>query len=202
MYRATIKKINNLNKLPRASERSPSCWMRQTRRVSLREKRPFSVIVTHAEQKALFVTFRMEVSDSRRLMVMWSSLSIAVQAFRDYREKNKKIETFRFWDENNYEYQIWLKVFSRILKSWTPRKASLHFFSTKKISTVIFNKRALAISRRQNDKTSNTLKLVSFRHHDILAKTLGGMTTAIVFPAKMTLVYARALLCIEKISYS
>ena len=59
-------------------------------------EKAFSAIVTHAEQKALFVTFRMEVSDSRRLMVMWPSLSIAVQAFRDYREKNKKIETFRF----------------------------------------------------------------------------------------------------------
>ena len=26
------------------------------------------------------------------------------------------LETFRFWDENDYEYQISLKVFSRILK--------------------------------------------------------------------------------------
>ena len=25
-------------------------------------------------------------------------------------------ETFRFKDENDYEYEIWLKVFSRILK--------------------------------------------------------------------------------------
>ena len=93
MYRATIKQLAYIA----ASEWTlPSYWMRQTRRVSLREERPFSAIVTHAEQKALFVTFWMEVSDSRRLMVMWSSLSIAVQAFRNYREKNKKIETFRF----------------------------------------------------------------------------------------------------------
>ena len=26
------------------------------------------------------------------------------------------IETFRFNDEDDYEYEIWLKVFSRILK--------------------------------------------------------------------------------------
>ena len=27
-----------------------------------------------------------------------------------------KIETFRFEDENDYEYEIWFKVFSPILK--------------------------------------------------------------------------------------
>ena len=26
------------------------------------------------------------------------------------------LETFRFKDENDYEYEIWLKVFSRVLK--------------------------------------------------------------------------------------
>ena len=26
------------------------------------------------------------------------------------------VETFRFEDENDYEYEIWLEVFSRILK--------------------------------------------------------------------------------------
>ena len=26
------------------------------------------------------------------------------------------LETFRFEDEDDYEYEIWLKVFSRILK--------------------------------------------------------------------------------------
>ena len=28
---------------------------------------------------------------------------------------NALIETFRFEDENHYEYEIWFKVFSRIL---------------------------------------------------------------------------------------
>ena len=40
------------------------------------------------------------------------------------------VEIFRFLDENDYEYEIWLKVFSRILKLYTARKASLHFFFT------------------------------------------------------------------------
>ena len=29
---------------------------------------------------------------------------------------NEIVETFRFKDENDYEYEIWLKGFSRILK--------------------------------------------------------------------------------------
>ena len=31
------------------------------------------------------------------------------------------LETFRFKDEDDYEYEIWLKVFLRILKLKTPR---------------------------------------------------------------------------------
>ena len=34
----------------------------------------------------------------------------------DARNRLFWIETFRFKDENDYEYKIWLKVFSRILK--------------------------------------------------------------------------------------
>ena len=33
----------------------------------------------------------------------------------------RKIEAFRFEDENDYEYEIYLKVFSRILKKKTPK---------------------------------------------------------------------------------
>ena len=32
----------------------------------------------------------------------------------------QSLETFRFGDENDYEYDIWLKAFSRILKIDTP----------------------------------------------------------------------------------
>ena len=31
-------------------------------------------------------------------------------------EREMSIETFRFVDEDDYEYEIWLEVFSRILK--------------------------------------------------------------------------------------
>ena len=43
------------------------------------------------------------------------------------------IETFRFEDENDYEYEIELKVFPGILKKWTPRRALLYFFSLETI---------------------------------------------------------------------
>ena len=45
------------------------------------------------------------------------------------------LETFRFKDENDYEYEISLKVFSRILKIQTPRKASFyHSVSLEKLA--------------------------------------------------------------------
>ena len=63
------------------------------------------------------------------------------------------IETFRF--EDDYEYKIRLKVFSRILKILTSRKASFSHFLTRKVSTVIFSEGGYALSRLQNAKTSN-----------------------------------------------
>ena len=39
------------------------------------------------------------------------------------------VETLRFEDQDDYEYEIWLKVFSRILKIYTPRKALFYHFS-------------------------------------------------------------------------
>ena len=55
----------------------------------------------------------------------WSTLQMFFYAL---------IETFRFEDENDYEYEIELKVFPGILKKWTPRNASLYFFSLEKIA--------------------------------------------------------------------
>ena len=40
-------------------------------------------------------------------------------------------ETFRFEDENDYEYEIWFKVFSRIVKKLISRNASFYFFHQK-----------------------------------------------------------------------
>ena len=43
------------------------------------------------------------------------------------------IKTFTFKDQNDYEYEIWFKVFSRSVKKWTPQNTSLHFFSPEKL---------------------------------------------------------------------
>ena len=42
---------------------------------------------------------------------------------------NMILNTFRFEDENDYQYEIWLKGFSRILKKEIPRNALLYFFT-------------------------------------------------------------------------
>ena len=46
------------------------------------------------------------------------------------------LETFRFEDENNYEFEIWkhVKDFLHILKEWTPKKASFYYFSLEKLA--------------------------------------------------------------------
>ena len=50
------------------------------------------------------------------------------------------LESSRFEDENEYEYEIKLKVFARVLKKRHPGK--LHFpfffFPPKKVNTVIY----------------------------------------------------------------
>ena len=64
------------------------------------------------------------------------------------------IETFKFEDQDDYKYEIGLKVFSRILKIDSPESFILPFF-TRKVSTVIFSEGDYAPFRSQNDKTSN-----------------------------------------------
>ena len=44
----------------------------------------------------------------------------------------EQLEIFRFKHKDDYKYEIRLKVFSRILKIKTPRKASLHNFFPEK----------------------------------------------------------------------
>ena len=44
------------------------------------------------------------------------------------------LDTFRFDDEHDYEYEIWSKVFSRILKIYTPQKASFYHFSLERLA--------------------------------------------------------------------
>ena len=47
------------------------------------------------------------------------------------------LNTFRFEDENDYQYEIWLKGFSRILKKIdTPKRVIVRFY--QKFNAVIF----------------------------------------------------------------
>ena len=43
------------------------------------------------------------------------------------------IETFSFEDENDYKYEISFKVFSRIVKKYTPPNSSLFLFSPDRL---------------------------------------------------------------------
>ena len=91
--------------------------------------------------------------------------------------------------------------FSRVFSNYR-HPGKLHCTSfPKKISTVIFTERAQAISRPQNDKTSNTSKLVSVTTTFSL-KLVVEWRQQSHFPAKMTVVHAQALFSIVKISYS
>lgn len=65
------------------------------------------------------------------------------------------LETFKFEDQNDHEDRIWLKVFARILKTLTPRKASLYLVFTIEVSTVIFIERGKVLPRSPNNKTFN-----------------------------------------------
>ena len=94
--------------------------------------------------------------------------------------------TFRFENEDDYDYEIWLKVFSHIFKINTPRKASCYHFSLEKLASLSLVKEVT----RSPDR-----KMIKHSALDILFSLPR-------FPAKMTLVHARALLSIEKISYS
>ena len=96
------------------------------------------------------------------------------------------LETFRFEDENDYEYEISLYVF----KIDTP-DSFIVLFSIRKDSTVIYTEGGLALSRSDVLMTTTfSLKLV------VECRRLPS------FPAKLTPAYTRALLSIEEISSS
>ena len=59
------------------------------------------------------------------------------------------LETFRFKDEDDYEYEIWLEVFSRMLKIYTPRKASFYHFSLEKVALLSLVKEVMSSPDRK-----------------------------------------------------
>ena len=68
----------------------------------------------------------------------------------------KRIETFRFKEEDDYEYDIWLWVFSRILKIETPRKASFYHFSREKLALLPLVEEVLPSLDRKMTETTYT----------------------------------------------
>ena len=65
-------------------------------------------------------------------------------------------ETFKFEDEDDYECEIWRKVFSRILKTETPRKASFYYFSLEKLAPLSLVKEVTpSPDRKMMEKSSN-----------------------------------------------
>ena len=70
------------------------------------------------------------------------------------------IETFRFGDENDYEYEVWFKDFSLIVKKnkqTNKQNGLLHctFFRHKSWQCYLYWRRGKDLSWSQNDQTSN-----------------------------------------------
>ena len=67
-------------------------------------------------------------------MIIWGTVELVSEETGVLR-LHIDLETFRFQDEDDdYEWEIWLQVFSRILKIYTPRKASFYHFSLEKLA--------------------------------------------------------------------
>ena len=107
-------------------------------------------------------------------------------------------ETFKFNDEKDWEYEIWLKGFSRILKQQTLRKLHCTFESKEKLSLLFLLKEV---------KPSTDRKMINFQTFDNLAATMTFSLKKLVvewrrlsrFPAKLTLPHWQGLLSVEKI---
>ena len=67
----------------------------------------------------------------------------------------RKLETFRFEGKNDYEHEIWFKVFFVYCQKIDTPEFFIALFFTRKVSTVIVIEEGWALSRLQNGKTSN-----------------------------------------------
>ena len=102
------------------------------------------------------------------------------------------IETFRLEDETDYEYEIWFKVFFAYCQFFI-----VLFFSPEKL---------VLLSLLKEVKPSPDSKMIKLLTSDNLFPPLRPLVVdwrpLPRFPSKMTLPHARALLTIEKISYT
>ena len=64
-----------------------------------------------------------------------------------------KIETF--WFEDHYKIEIWQSLFRMFSKNNHPWKRHFTFFSAETLTLIFFIEGVQALSRSQNDKTSN-----------------------------------------------
>ena len=76
-----------------------------------------------------------------------------------------QVETFRFKDENDYEYEILLEVSSRLTKIWTPLKASFYHFSLEKLALLLLVKEATPSPDRKMIKLLTFDNLCSLLRH-------------------------------------
>ena len=69
----------------------------------------------------------------------WELIEILPNAAIDnlYKLSNRETEGFRFEDRNDYEYKIWFKVFSRIVKKIDIPESFIALFFTRKVNIVI-----------------------------------------------------------------
>ena len=86
---------------------------------------------------------------------MGNNSSLTRKLIKNGNWRKKKIETLRFEDEDDYEYEISFEVFWRFLKIQTFQKASLYHFLLEKSALLSLVKEVYALARSQNDKTSS-----------------------------------------------
>ena len=65
------------------------------------------------------------------------------------------LKTFKFKDEDDYKYDIWLKVLLAYSENIDSPESFILPFLTRKVSTVTFSEGGYTLSWSQNDKTSN-----------------------------------------------
>ena len=78
------------------------------------------------------------------------------------------LNTFRFEDENDYQYEIWLKGFSRILKKDIPRNALLYFFTRNLTLLSLLEEVKPSPGRKIIKPLTFDNLFPHFRHHDRL----------------------------------
>ena len=92
------------------------------------------------------------------------------------------LETLGFGDENDYEYEILLKVLFSYSQTFKLTEASFYHFSLKKLALLSLMKQVTPSPDRKMIKLLTLIFLINcFRHFDILAKTRSRVTTASTF---------------------